>query len=201
MKPWANTAAGAADLAAATPPYSPTHAGDVDISLSPLVRQAVYVDLSNRMLADVPKDLPYDVASLSLRHNMLTQIPPSFGRTFNMLHTLDISGNQIVVLPEEISHLQGLRELNVSRNALIGLPITIGSLRSLEVLDLSENYIIALEMSMARLENLRMLNVSDNRLTSLPSYLGLLSHNLRILLVDGNPFDRSLREMIEPILT
>ncbi|KAJ1723437.1 hypothetical protein LPJ53_002247 [Coemansia erecta] len=132
---------------------------------------------------------------------MLTQIPPSFGRTFAMLQSLDISGNQIVVLPEEISHLQSLRELNASRNALIGLPITIGSLRNLEVLDLSENYIIALDVSMSRLENLRMLNMSDNRLVTLPSYLGLLAQNLRILLVDGNPFYRSQRNLIEPILT
>ncbi|KAJ2598088.1 hypothetical protein H4R99_004249 [Coemansia sp. RSA 1722] len=187
MKPWAHSAA-----APPGPPARETSDG---------AHPPPPVDLSNRMLADVPKDLPADAVSLSLRSNMLTRIPPSFGRTFSMLHTLDISGNQIVVLPEEISHLQGLRELNVSRNALIGLPITIGSLRSLEVLDLSENYIIALDASMARLECLRMLNVSDNRLTALPAYLGLLSLSLRILLVDGNPFDRAQRELVEPILT
>ncbi|KAJ2856805.1 hypothetical protein J3B02_001394 [Coemansia erecta] len=202
-EPCASPAAKAAGPTAATPACSPAHAKNDDTHSHPhpSARHSVSVDLSNRMLADVPKDLPYDVASLSLRHNMLIRIPPSFGRAFSMLHTLDLSGNQIVVLPEEISHLQGLRELNVSRNALIGLPITIGSLRCLEILDLSENCIIALDMSMARLQSLRMLNLSDNRLASLPSYLGLLSHSLRILLVDGNPFDRSLREMVEPILT
>ncbi|KAJ2776953.1 hypothetical protein GGI15_004671 [Coemansia interrupta] len=216
MKPLSNaTIDTAASLSTATPPYSPTllsqHAS-LDASQqqqqqqqqptdSQQPRRSVFLDYSGYRLAEVPREIPHDVISLSLSRNMLTQIPPSFGRTFAMLQSLDISGNQIVVLPEEISHLQSLRELNASRNALIGLPITIGSLRNLEVLDLSENYIIALDASMPRLESLRMLNISDNRLVTLPSYLGLLAHNLRILLVDGNPFYRSQRDLIEPILT
>ncbi|KAJ2073802.1 hypothetical protein GGI16_008795, partial [Coemansia sp. S142-1] len=136
-----------------------------------------------------------DVAVLNLSVNMLTQLPPGFGRTFSSLHTLDISGNQISVLPEEIGHLHSLRELYASRNALVTLPITMGSLRNLEVLDISENYIVSLDVSVSRLENLRMLNISDNRLTVLPPYLGLLAQTLRILLVDGNPFDKPQRDL------
>ncbi|KAJ1665887.1 hypothetical protein EV178_002733 [Coemansia sp. RSA 1646] len=132
---------------------------------------------------------------------MLIQLPPGFGRTFSKLQLLDISGNQIAALPEDISHLRCLRELNASRNALIGLPITIGSLRSLEVLNIAENYIVSLDASVSRLENLRMLNISDNRITHLPTCLGLLAQNIRILLVDGNPFDKGQRDMVEPILT
>ncbi|KAJ2377779.1 hypothetical protein IW150_001185 [Coemansia sp. RSA 2607] len=200
-----------ASLVTATLSYSPTLLGHHTTLDSPSQQQqqheqqqprrSVFLDYSSYRLAEIPRDIPHDVISLNLSRNMLTQIPPSFGRTFSMLQSLDISGNQIVVLPEEISHLQSLRELNASRNALIGLPITIGSLRNLEVLDLSENYIIALDASMSRLENLRMLNISDNRLVTLPSYLGLLARSLRILLVDGNPFYRSQRNLVEPILT
>ncbi|KAJ2719353.1 hypothetical protein GGI07_005265 [Coemansia sp. Benny D115] len=142
-----------------------------------------------------------DAYSLNLSCNMLTSLPPSFGRSFANLHSLDISGNQIAVLPEEISHLQCLREFNASRNALVGLPITIGSLRNLEILDVSENYLISIDVSVSRLENLRMLNISDNRLTALPPCLGMLAPNLRVLLVDGNPFDRAQRDLVEPILT
>ncbi|KAJ2089870.1 hypothetical protein IW138_003164 [Coemansia sp. RSA 986] len=132
---------------------------------------------------------------LNLSNNMLIQLPPGFGRTFSKIQLLDISGNQIAALPEDISHLRCLRELNASRNALIGLPITIGSLRSLEVLNIAENYIVSLDASVSRLENLRMLNISDNRITHLPTCLGLLAQNIRILLVDGNPFDKGQRDM------
>ncbi|KAJ2909502.1 hypothetical protein GGI21_001818 [Coemansia aciculifera] len=132
---------------------------------------------------------------------MLTHLPLGFGRAFGLLSTLDISGNQISALPEEISHLHSLRELYASRNALVTLPITIGSLRNLEVLDISENHIVSLDVSVSRLENLRMLNISDNRLTMLPPYLGLLAQTLRILLVDGNPFDKAQRDLVVPILT
>ncbi|KAJ2461079.1 hypothetical protein GGF42_000428 [Coemansia sp. RSA 2424] len=142
-----------------------------------------------------------DATVLNLSANVLTQLPLGFGRAFSSLHTLDISGNQISALPEEISHLHSLRELYASRNALVTLPITIGSLRNLEILDISENHIDLLDVSISRLENLRMLNISDNRLTTLPPYLGLLAQTLRILLVDGNPFDKLKRDLVEPILT
>ncbi|KAJ1892960.1 hypothetical protein LPJ81_005453, partial [Coemansia sp. IMI 209127] len=138
---------------------------------------------------------------LNLSSNALVHLPLGFGRTFSRLQLLDVSGNQIAALPEDISHLSCLRELNASRNALTSLPTTIGALRSLEVLNIAENYITSLDVSVARLGNLRMLNVSDNRLVYLPTYLGLLAQNLRILLVDGNPFDKSQRDLIEPILT
>ncbi|KAJ2106812.1 hypothetical protein IW146_007611 [Coemansia sp. RSA 922] len=163
--------------------------------------RAAYANFASLGLIDVPRDIPVDVAVLNLSVNMLTQLPPGFGRTFSSLHTLDISGNQISVLPEEIGHLHSLRELYASRNALVTLPITMGSLRNLEVLDISENYIVSLDVSVSRLENLRMLNISDNRLTMLPPYLGLLAQTLRILLVDGNPFDKPQRDLVEPILT
>ncbi|KAJ2490793.1 hypothetical protein IWW37_002896 [Coemansia sp. RSA 2050] len=164
-------------------------------------RPTAFVSYTSLGLIDVPKDIPVDVSVLNLSANMLTQLPPGFGRAFSSLHTLDISGNQISALPEEISHLHSLRELYASRNALVTLPITIGSLRCLEVLDVSENYIVSLDVSVSRLENLRMLNISDNRLTMLPPYLGLLAQTLRILLVDGNPFDKAQRDLVEPILT
>ncbi|KAJ2000819.1 hypothetical protein GGI04_003997 [Coemansia thaxteri] len=164
-------------------------------------RRAMLADYSGLGLCDIPKDAPVDAAALNLSLNMLTQLPPGFGRSFSTLHILDISGNQVSALPEEISHLHCLRELYASRNALVTLPITIGSLRHLEVLDISENYIVSLDVSVSRLESLRMLNISDNRLSMLPSYLGLLAQTLRILLVDGNPFEKSKRDLVEPILT
>lgn len=158
-------------------------------------------DYSKSGLLEVPPDIPTNTQLLNLSSNMLMQLPAGFGRTFSSLQTLDLSGNQISVLPDGISHLSSLRELDISKNALIALPTGIGSLRALEILDVSENYLVSMEMSMSRLENLRMLNISDNRLTSLPLYLGRLASTLRILLVDGNPFDKSQRDLIEPILT
>ncbi|KAJ2854046.1 hypothetical protein GGI22_004635, partial [Coemansia erecta] len=134
-------------------------------------------------------------------NNVLVHLPPGFGRTFSKLQLLDVSGNQIAALPEDVGHLSCLRELNASRNALTGLPTTIGALRSLEVLNVAENYITSLDASVSRLGKLRMLNVSNNRLAHLPTCLGLLAQNLRILLVDGNPFDKSQRDLVEPILT
>ncbi|KAJ2742871.1 hypothetical protein GGI20_004174 [Coemansia sp. BCRC 34301] len=164
-------------------------------------RRAVFVNYTGHGLSDIPRDIPADATVLNLSANMLIQLPLGFGRAFSSLHTLDISNNQVSALPEEISHLHSLRELYASRNALVTLPITIGSLRNLEILDISENFIVSLDVSISRLENLRMLNISDNRLTTLPPYLGLLAQTLRILLVDGNPFDKLQHDLVEPILT
>ncbi|KAJ1888780.1 hypothetical protein LPJ66_008394, partial [Kickxella alabastrina] len=170
-------------------------------STRPAPRHTACIDCSKNGLPEIPQDIPADTLSLNMSFNMLTQLPPSFGHTFGALHSLDISGNQIATLPEEIRHLQCLRELNASRNALTELPAAIGCLRNLEVLDISENHMESLHVSLSRLESLRMLSVSDNRLTALPSHLGLLVHNLRVLIVDGNPFNKSCRDLVKPILT
>ncbi|KAJ2795832.1 hypothetical protein H4R20_005742, partial [Coemansia guatemalensis] len=83
---------------------------------------------------------------------------------------------------------------------LENLPRSIDALHHLEVLDISRNSIATLDPHISRLPALRILNIGENRLTRLPSFLGLLVKTLRVLLVDGNPFDSAHQALIEPIL-
>ncbi|PIA16613.1 hypothetical protein COEREDRAFT_86994 [Coemansia reversa NRRL 1564] len=161
---------------------------------------ASYADYSNLALAEPPCGISEEAVVLDLSHNALTRLPQGIGYAFLALHTLDISYNQVAVLPEDIGRLNSLRALYTSNNMLESLPRSIDALQHLEVLDISGNCIASLEPPISRLSVLRILNIGENRLTRLPSFLGLLVKTLQVLLVDGNPFDRAHQALVEPIL-
>ncbi|KAJ1730947.1 hypothetical protein LPJ61_002769 [Coemansia biformis] len=129
------------------------------------------------LLPTVPNDIPGNLCVLNLSFNALARLPADLGDSFATLCSLDISGNQLTSLPEDIGRLQSLRELYANRNALASLPNSIGSLHKLEVL-----------------------GVSDNRLARLPPCLGLLTESLRVLAVDGNPFDGVHQALVGPLV-
>ena len=66
---------------------------------------------------------------------------------------LDVSRNNLTVLPPEIKHLSKLQWLNVSNNHLKSLPITLGLFPDLKVLDISNNELKSLPSSFAELRN------------------------------------------------
>ncbi|KAJ2762544.1 hypothetical protein IWQ56_005019, partial [Coemansia nantahalensis] len=139
---------------------------------------SLLADYSGLCLSDIPGDIPGHLYALNLSRNALVRLPPGLGQTFSGLCTLDVSGNRLSALPEDIGGLQCLRELYAHRNALEGLPASVGSLRRLEAL-----------------------NVSDNCLARLPACLGLLTESLHVLLVDGNPLSNDHRVLVQPIVT
>ncbi|GJM84771.1 hypothetical protein PR202_ga00475 [Eleusine coracana subsp. coracana] len=92
-----------------------------------------------------------------------------FQRTIEFVTGIDLSGNSLSDgIPEELTHLHGLRFFNLSRNNLSGsIPEKIGVLKLLESLDLSLNELSGvIPQSISDLSSLSTLNLSSNRLWS-----------------------------------
>ncbi|EPG84205.1 leucine-rich repeat domain-containing protein [Leptospira santarosai] len=98
---------------------------------------------------------------------------------------LDLSENQLTILPKEIGKLQKLQLLDLSRNRLITLPKEIERLQNLLSLDLNENQLTTLPKEIGKLQKLQELGLSGNRLITLPKEIGQLK-NLRWLSLKNN---------------
>ena len=140
-------------------------------------------------MLDIDDYEPDQSGSLDLRYCGWFEVEPrvlTFGS--RLLH-LDISFNQLVFLPSEISSLCLLQELNVSCNKLQTLPQEIGTLSWLRVIKANGNRLQTLPAEIGSCKNLETLNLSENILTSIPQEIaGCLS--LRTLLLQNNDLPR-----------
>lgn len=152
---------------------------------------------------------PDDSGVLDMSHRAwvtLDDVIWSWGTT---LLVLDISFNEITVVPEGLGELTLLREFNCASNRLRSLPAAIGRCTRLKVLKCngnrldtlpsdvskckalhtiiaSENVMQLLPSSLGELPVLRMLDVQNNRLEGLPYELGDCA-SLETLDCTGNP--------------
>ncbi len=94
--------------------------------------------------------------------------------TLKQLKLIDLSRNQIALLPESLGECTSLVEFLLVGNKLQGLPLSIGQLSKLEVLDLSANSIGVLPPSFGNLVALKRLNLSANQLRDVPDSIGSL---------------------------
>jgi len=100
--------------------------------------------------------------TLDLSGEDLSVVPASVF-TQTQLVALDLSDNELTgSLQAEIRNLQNLRILDLSDNQFTGLPAEIGQLTSLEVLDISNNQLTGLPHELGNLSNLKQLNLSGN---------------------------------------
>lgn len=113
-----------------------------------------------------------------------------------VLQELDLSHNQLVVLPSGLSQLTALTALQVQHNQLSALPAELTAATSIRLLDASHNWLSGLQASpdllarltcsWKRLEVLKLENVSDKRgRLLLPAELAQCVH-LRELAVGHN---------------
>ncbi|XP_054237911.1 LOW QUALITY PROTEIN: leucine-rich repeat-containing protein 30 [Indicator indicator] len=114
-----------------------------------------------------------EVQELNLSHNQLVVIPPSLGK-LDRLVVLNLGGNCLKSLPKEIGLLRNLKVLFVNMNCLTEVPAELSLCRKLEVLSLSHNCISQLPMSFTDLTNLRKLNLSNNRFVQIPLSIYML---------------------------
>ena len=98
---------------------------------------------------------------------------------------LDISGNDLDVLPPEISRYINITLLKLNQNNLTNLPPEIGKLLNLTRLDLSHNSLRLLPPEIGELEKLSSLELRNNPLASLPSEISLLSELQEIMILDN----------------
>jgi Leucine-rich repeat (LRR) protein len=129
---------------------------------------------------------------LRISENVLTGELSSCLCSLTQLEVLEVQGNKLCDLPEELSALTHLRTLNVSNNQLASLPILALSrvplvtliatknqitgalftdsdciMSRLQTLDVSVNSLTAFSTGLVSLPSLRELNISFNRITEL----------------------------------
>ena len=86
----------------------------------------------------------------------------SFIWNLEKLENLEIRGNEITELPQEIGKLRELKELNLRGNKITELPLAIGDLEKLESLNLRNNNLKELPEFVRQLKCLNMLDLREN---------------------------------------
>jgi hypothetical protein len=152
-------------------------------------------------------------ALAGVRHVRLTQLgldtfPPQLFALADTLEVLDLSGNQLSALPDDLHRLHRLRILFASGNPFQVLPSALGRCRQLEMIGfkacaiehvpddslppalrwliLTDNRITQLPASLGQRLRLQKLMLSCNRLRSLPDLSGCT--RLELLRIASNAF-------------
>ncbi len=89
-----------------------------------------------------------------------------------LVYRLDLSGQKLKTVPEEIYGFVNLNALDLSGNKLKELPERLGDLQHLQELRASRNKLAVVPKSLCRLEHLKRLDLSRNALTALPTCVG-----------------------------
>ncbi|TVU42313.1 hypothetical protein EJB05_08710, partial [Eragrostis curvula] len=115
------------------------------------------------------------------------------------LERLDLSGNRLTALPDDLWELGAtLRALNLSGNAIRGaLPNNVGNFARLRALDVSRNaFAGALPPALGSLAGLQVLNASGNRFQGqLPAAVVLGCGSLVAMDLSGNALDGDLPDL------
>ena len=98
--------------------------------------------------------------------------------------TLDLSGNRLRALPDDLPRLRALRTLFCSTNPFETLPAVLGHCPSLDIVGFKANAILHVPAKPIR-PRLRWLILSDNRIEAMPESLGDC-RRLRKLALAGN---------------
>lgn len=139
------------------------------------------VDFTKNKLQTIPEGIQHlssMIAELNCNNNCLKQISP-FIAQFNYIKYLNMSCNQLEVLPNEVGLLITLREININNNRFQELPKCIYELINLEIILACDNKITNIdagEEGLGGLKSLGNLDLSNNNLTAVPAILGNLKN-------------------------
>lgn len=174
------------------------------------------LDLSRLQLLDeqLPANLqrPPIVTALNLSRNALKFLPECLA-SWSPLRSLNLSGNPIEAIPDDVDLLPNLVQLDCRQTrvrrfsgriralrrlevfALTGgsiewLPDGLGLCRELQFVDLSDNKLTHLCPSFYELSRLRHLSLSGNRFRTLPAQLAELG-SLETFDASANPLERA----------
>ena len=121
---------------------------------------------------------------LDLRRCGLDEFPREIFALADTLTMLDLSGNQLRALPDDLPRLRALRILFCSDNPFETLPAVLGQCGGLDIVGFKANTIEHVPAE-ALPAGLRWLILSDNRISTLPESLGAC-HRLQKLALAGN---------------
>ena len=107
--------------------------------------------------------------SIYLDNQQIETLPPQI-RVCNYkgLYVLDLSGNKLQKLPEELFELESLKYLDLSNNQLKQIPVSIYKLKRLEYLRLDGNCLSQIPIELCRCKHLKTLHLERNQLKKIP---------------------------------
>ncbi|NXS61575.1 LRC20 protein, partial [Brachypteracias leptosomus] len=128
------------------------------------------LDLSNCKLMTFPvgiykamRSVTEGIHRISLANNELKSLTSRFVTTFSQLRELNLAGNYLHRLPEEVTSLLHLQAINLSRNRFRHFPEPLAAITALETIDLEENEITEVPTEkLATMASLRSLNLRAN---------------------------------------
>lgn len=123
------------------------------------------------------------IARLQLRCD-LSEFPREIFELADSLEILDLSGNQLSTLPDDLPRLHKLRVVFCSDNLFTELPEVLGQCQQLSMIGFKANRIAHVSPK-ALPPLLRWLILTDNALTSLPSEIGQCTQMQKLMLA-GN---------------
>ena len=105
----------------------------------------------------------------------LTEFPREIFSLADSLEILDLSGNQLSSLPDDLPRLHKLRVIFCSDNPFTELPEVLGQCAQLGMVGFKANR-IAHVSAQALPAQLRWLILTDNAITALPAEIGRCTH-------------------------
>ncbi|GIU19725.1 MULTISPECIES: leucine-rich repeat-containing protein kinase family protein [unclassified Shewanella] len=114
----------------------------------------------------------------------LTQFPMAIFSLADSLEVLDLSGNKLSELPDNLSDLHQLKILFLTNNCFESVPLVLAKCPKLEMISFKSNSLKQLPQA-ALPDNTRWLILTDNKLETLPEDMGRL-HQLQKLALAGN---------------
>lgn len=125
----------------------------------------------------------------------LTEFPREIFALAESLEILDLSGNALTALPDDLPRLHRLRVIFCSGNPFAELPVVLGRCPQLEMLGFKSCRIESVPAA-ALPEKLRWLILTDNRIAELPPEIGRCTR-LQKLMLAGNRLTELPAELAE----
>jgi len=132
---------------------------------------------------------------LTLKNDRLKQIPLAITK-IKSLKVLDLSGNDFIKLPEEISNLSNLEEIYLNDEKNMNLPKTLSTLAklpNLKTLHLENDNLSKLPSEILEFKSLENLYLNQNKFKKIPEIQSL--DHLKYLDLKGNDIKPELQDM------
>ncbi|CAB3383447.1 Hypothetical predicted protein [Cloeon dipterum] len=156
--------------------------GDFPPSVSKLARLKI-LDLSNNEICRLPNTFVAKLVELNLSGNAFSSPYYKNWRLLALpnvkssLQVLDLSNNNLTILPLDIVKLEMLTTLNLSNNHITKFPTAFGLLKRLRNLNISRNKIVAIDVSFKMLK----LNTCDISDAFHPPSLKIVDHSPSVI--------------------
>ncbi|XP_074648106.1 protein flightless-1 homolog isoform X2 [Tubulanus polymorphus] len=151
-----------------------------------------YLDLSNNLLGTIPPQIRRlsSLQVLILNNNQINASQLRQISSMLSLHTLHLRNTQrnLSNFPAGLDNLQNLTDLDISCNELPVVPESLYKIKTLKRLNLSGNEITELSQFVDTWEFMEYLNLSRNKISELPASLCKLSY-LKKLFCNSNQLD------------